>query len=395
METYKYHKTYLIRKKILVLAHDSTLYGASLSLLAILEHLSKDKSFEIMIFLPYGGIIEERLKILKINYKIISFPRCVADKTNNIRLRIKKVLKYYIKKSKILPEILYESYQFKPDLVYTNTSVVSIGHTIAKKLHVPHIWHIREFGDSNWNYEYLPFKQCIKNKIKKSDKIIFVSEALLKYWMRYKKKNFRVIYNGIKLPDFVEPLLLESFSKYKFALLGVIVPGKGQELAIRAFANVLSKTTLDCELHFYGDILDKDYFNKLRYLTNYNKLNTEIVFHPFVADNELIYKEVNIVLNCSASEGFGRTIIEAMGRGIPVISNANGGPLEIINDGIDGLLYYDNSPECLSEVMIKLLSDNNLYNNISRNARDRAINRFSEEKYISSLLEVINEALQV
>ena len=378
-------------KKILFFAHDSLLYGASLSLITLLEYLSKDNSFEIMVLLPYGGIIEERLKILKINYKIISFPRCVADKTNSIRLRIRKILNYYIRKFTILPEILSESYQFKPDLVYTNTSVISIGHTIAQKLQIPHIWHIREFGGLDFNFNYLPCRLLVKNYIKKSTNVIFASKALLKHWVENEKENYKVVYNGIELKN-LQILPRKTNSLFRFGLLGAILPGKGQYTAIKAFISIIESHS-DCELHFYGDIINCNYYNELKVMIDKSEAKQKIEFHSFIPDNRLIYNNIDILLNCSCNEGFGRTIIEAMGLGIPVIANANGGPLEIIDDGINGLLF-NGTPESLLEKMIIIISDNQLYRKISENARQKVLNYFSAEKYVEGVNEVISKALQ-
>ena len=58
-----------LQKRILIFAHDSSLYGASLSLLTILEDIVTDKAFDILLVLPYGGIIEERLIARNIKYR--------------------------------------------------------------------------------------------------------------------------------------------------------------------------------------------------------------------------------------------------------------------------------------------------------------------------------------
>ena len=45
--------------RILIFAHDASLYGASLSLLTLLEWIVKnDERFEIMVLLPYKGMME-------------------------------------------------------------------------------------------------------------------------------------------------------------------------------------------------------------------------------------------------------------------------------------------------------------------------------------------------
>ena len=51
---------------------------------------------------------------------------------------------------------------FKPDVIYTNTSVVRIGYLFSKKFHIPHVWLIREFVGIVYDFIYIPFRNNIK-----------------------------------------------------------------------------------------------------------------------------------------------------------------------------------------------------------------------------------------
>jgi hypothetical protein len=41
------------------------------------------------------------------------------------------------------------------DLVHSNTSSPLLGHEIAKKLGIPHVWHIRDFGIDDYKLHYI------------------------------------------------------------------------------------------------------------------------------------------------------------------------------------------------------------------------------------------------
>ena len=88
-------------------------------------------------------------------------------------------------------------------------------------------------------------------------------------------------------------------------------------------------------------------------------------------------------------EGFGRTIVEAMNYGIPVIANASGGVLEIIEDNKNGLLY-DSSIENLTDVVIKVLSDKELYESLSYNGRHQA-KKYSVTNYVNAIDSILIE----
>lgn len=382
-----------IPQKILVFAHDSSLYGASLSLLTVLKHFSRNGLFDLLVLLPYKGTIQELLAANRIKYEIIPFPRCICNKPKSTKRLLLNIYQYYKRELKIMSVLENRAKQYNPDLIYTNTSIVSIGYKLAKKMHVPHIWHIREFGDLHFNFHYIPHRRCIAKQIRKSDAAIFVSKVLKKHWAKYDEGKFKIVYNGIVFNN-VDINTLRNTSKiFKFGLLGPIITGKGQNIAVKAFAIIL-KQYPDCELHFYGDVADQEYFQNLQFLISELTCTEKIFFHPFTQDTNSIYYNLNVVLSCSYYEAFGRTIVEAMGRGVPVIANANGGPEEIIDEGVNGL-FFKQTPENLAEKMRLLISEPNLYNQISANSIIKARKNFSVEEYVSKVCSIFKETLKI
>ena len=53
--------------------------------------------------------------------------------------------------------------RFHPDIIHTNTGVVSIGYHVARWLHIPHVWHLREYGA--WEFHTYPYPSlCAQQK---------------------------------------------------------------------------------------------------------------------------------------------------------------------------------------------------------------------------------------
>src|SRR4029450_8701615 len=77
-------------------------------------------------------------------------------------------------------------------------------------------------------------------------------------------------------------------------------------------------------------------------------------------------------------ESFGLVLIEAMALGKPLVATAVGGPLEIVEDGVSGLLVPPRDPERLANAIDQLLTDSILRSRLSHQAAERAKN-FSEE----------------
>jgi len=90
-----------------------------------------------------------------------------------------------------------------------------------------------------------------------------------------------------------------------------------------------------------------------------------------------------IVLHASTKpEPFGRTFLEGMALGKAVIASNEGGPLDVIEDGVDGLLIPPRDPQRLADAVLRLLDQPAfaaaLGNRAALKARDYSIERHTE-----------------
>lgn len=69
-----------------------------------------------------------------------------------------------------------------------------------------------------------------------------------------------------------------------------------------------------------------------------------------------IYKQCDVWLCCSITEGFGLTILEAMACRTPVVSTKCGGPEDIVAEGKNGYLCKVNDVESLSDSVIDIIN---------------------------------------
>lgn len=372
--------------KILVVAHDSSMYGSSQSLVTALTGINSLIDRKIMVLLPYPGKIEEVLKSLGIEYEILPFPKCVEYKRKvpTLKNRFKRTYLYYKSFYNVLPKFVSITKAFSPDVIYSNTSVISIGYWVARKLKVPHVWHIREFGDVD--YIYFPTKRSVTACIRKTERSIFGSEALRNAWLKRKTIESHVVYNGI-FQDNLQTSPRELPLQYiRIGMLGGFIFGKGQDIAVEAFSIFAKQVENSC-LTFYGDVMDKRYYHDLLSLIRKLGLESKVIMSGFVHDKESIFRNLDVMLNCSRTEGFGRTIVEAMAYGVPVIGNNSGGIPEIIEDKMDGLLF-EGSAESLAHAMFTLFSDKKLYNSLSANGIKKA-QKFSINKYVESIDRIL------
>lgn len=85
------------------------------------------------------------------------------------------------------------------------------------------------------------------------------------------------------------------------------------------------------------------------------------------ADKRDLIRSSRIVVITSSVEGFGIVAVEANACGIPVIAST-GVPEGAVRDGFNGLRYPFGDTAALSERILRLLQDDDLYEQLSRNA---------------------------
>jgi glycosyltransferase involved in cell wall biosynthesis len=88
-----------------------------------------------------------------------------------------------------------------------------------------------------------------------------------------------------------------------------------------------------------------------------------------------IYASADIFVFPSTTDTFGNVVIEAQASGLPVIVSDLGGPKELVEDGVDGLITKALDATNFAEAIRCLAENRELRTEMSRNARNRVINR--------------------
>lgn len=220
-----------------------------------------------------------------------------------------------------------------------------------------------------------------------STTIVAVSDAVLQGYLRF-AENARGavrIYNPCVPPEPDAGARGRSRAKLEFGaadlvfgIFGRITPWKGQLEFLRAAVGVLRELPLSRAV-IVGDVVENDveYGQVLHALVREHGLSDRVVFTGYTADVDAMYAAMDVVVHASIEpEPFGLVITEAMAAGAAVIASPLGGPAEIIEDGVTGLLVDPNDTASLTEAIERLLTDNAL-----RDALVRAASRHVRECY--------------
>jgi glycosyltransferase involved in cell wall biosynthesis len=92
-------------------------------------------------------------------------------------------------------------------------------------------------------------------------------------------------------------------------------------------------------------------------LIAHHQLGDSIRRIGWVADKAAFFHSLDVFVLPSHHEPFGIVLIEAMSRGVPVISTDSEGPSEILHHGVDGLIVGKGNAEALADAIQALLAD--------------------------------------
>ena len=172
-------------------------------------------------------------------------------------------------------------------------------------------------------------------------------------------------------------------------LLGRVEPGwpKGQGILVDIWPRVVAAVP-DARLKLVGKGPALD---ALRDLARMSRAAANIDVAGFVpeADIEKVWAQASVFAMPSLTEGFGLVFIEAMRRGLPVISSRSDAGQEVNLDGETGYAIARDDRDRLVEALVALLSDRDLARRlgVAGLARWRGEFRFSsfERRFLKAL----------
>lgn len=111
------------------------------------------------------------------------------------------------------------------------------------------------------------------------------------------------------------------------------------------------------------------------------------------ADPRPRYQAASLVvsLNPKVPEAFGRTVLEAMASARPVVATAAGGPLDLVEDGVHGLLVEQGDPAAAAAAIGRLAADGALRRRLGDAGRARALRDFNRPLLLDAMVEELQE----
>jgi len=183
------------------------------------------------------------------------------------------------------------------------------------------------------------------------------------------------------------------------AVLAQITPWKGQDTAVEA-TRILRERGRDVRLLVAGEVKflrpltrhDNDAFLRgLRETVRTHGLEEAVSFTGECRDAPRLLRAVDCLLVPSWAEPWGRVVAEAMAMETPVVATAEGGTAELVDHGRNGLLAPPRSPDAWAAAVERLLDDHALRDRMVAAGRETA-RRFSREAYVEGVLRAYRKA---
>jgi glycosyltransferase involved in cell wall biosynthesis len=380
LELYRGLRTPPVRPRVVYVDHTAVLSGGELALLRLLPALDVDAH----VILGEDGPLVRRLHEAGISVEVLPMPGYArsAHRDALSPLAAAGATAYTLRLALRLRRL-------RPDLVATNSLKAALYGGLAGRLaRRPVVWHVRDrIADDALSPSAVRLVRAAARLLPTG--IIANSRATLATLHRVQG---RVIPSPVK----IENVAHQGNGTFRVGMLGRIARWKGQHVFIEAFALAFPDGPEHAAIvgaPLFG--ADEDaYLDELRALADRLGLNGRLEFTGFrerIADE---LARLDVLVHASIEpEPFGQVVAEGMLAGLPVVAAAAGGPAEVVEDGVDGLLYPPGDTEALAEALRRLAADEPLRRRLGEAARRKAV-EFTPEAVAPQILDLYREVLR-
>ena len=347
------------RLRVVILNSVAQLSGAELALLRTAPALLPE--VDLTVVLAEDGPLVSRLREVGVTVQLLKLDESVRSAKRDqvagasLTPRNAWLLIAYVWRTRRLLRDLHA------DVVHCNNLKSALYGGVAGRLaHVPVIWHLRDrIAD-----DYLPHKVVVLVRLLSRilpSAIIANSQATLSTVPARRRSS---VLGSPVVPDSVRvtaPRSHREKTALTFGMIARLSPWKGQDVFLRAFALAFPDGTEQARLVGAAMFGEDDYEAELRLLAKDLAIDDRVEFRGFREDVWTEFADLDVAVHASTTpEPFGQVVLEAMAAGVPSIAAKEGGPAEVVTDGVDGLLVNPRDPHALALALRRLADDGEL-----------------------------------
>lgn len=257
----------------------------------------------------------------------------------------------------------------KYDIIHANWTLASLAAVLSKPFHQRPVVTTLHGSDIFSALKFRQFKIPTFIALNGSNLLICVSTALKTALenMGIPSPKIKVVPNGVDAEKFFNR---EKINRKKNILyVGSLTKNKGVHLLLEAFSK-LSYKYPGFRLVITGDGPEEE---NLRNLSEKLLIKNKVDFYGSKPHDEIgsIMSDSFLFVLPSKDEGFGVVLIEALASGLPCVAFNSGGVKDILSNN-NGILVEPENVSELSCAIEKLITNRNLYKQLSANGIDVA-----------------------
>lgn len=373
--------------KVLYLINHPTMYGSNKALLNFLGPLVSSNKVQALVVMASKGDICTALDGIGVPYIVIPhmFSEYPFYGGTYLRAALKflpRLIMMFVLNHFAERNLKQVALDFGTEILHTNVGPEHIGNSVACKIGVPHVWHVREYQDLDFGMNPFPSKKSFINKLRHpNNTVIAISEGIRKHFNMM--QNSQVIYDGVL--DENSAAFIEKKRRY-FLFVGRIDDAKGAKDLILAFIEFCKVDTSGFVLKIAGNGSPL-YLQSLHKLIASAGIGEKIEFLGYVNDIKGLIENAAALIVPSRCEGFGFVTVEAMFHGCIVVGNDMGGTHEILYDNQLGLLYKGERQLVDSLISIANQDIKAFYPMLKR-AQAVAVSKYSIQRCSNDIYEV-------
>lgn len=299
------------------------------------------------------------------------------------------------------PRIARHLDALRPDLIHIDEEPYNFATfhllRIARRLKAKTVF----FAWQNLNRRYpSPFNLMERAVLRRADACIAGNHDSAQVW---RAKGFRgpieiIPQFGVD-PEIYSPRARDSAkSVFTIGYVGRFVKEKGPDLLLRALAGLSGEPHADAPQWRAEFVGSGPMQNALFTLTEQLGLSDRVTFRPWLPSAQLpeVYRTLDALVLPSRSkrnwkEQFGRTLIEAMACGVPVIGSTCGEITHVIGEA--GLIFPEGDVAALRAAIDRLMCEPELRRALAARGRDRVMRQYTQKQVAAATAEVYRAVL--
>jgi len=355
--------------RVVCLGHSAQLSGAELALLRLLPHVPGVTAHNILAeHGPLVGAMREAglsAEVMPLAERTAKLSRQRVSRRLPVRAALDTAL-YTLRLARRLR-------QLRPDVVHTNTNKAHLyGGVAARLARVPQLWHVRDRVAPE--FMPAPAVAAVRRVVRLLPRAVVANS-----------RSTIATVPGAPLAAeggglLRDPVLWDEFTPREpvgsgpllVGMLGRLTPWKGQDLFLDAFAEAFADRP-DVRARIVGSALfgEEAYAEELRARAERLGIADRVDFAGFRRDVPAALAELDVLVHASViPEPFGQVVVEGMAAGLPVVASGEGGPAEVIEDGVDGVLFEPRDPASLASALRRVGQDDALRRRLGAAARE-------------------------